>query len=211
MDPGQNLPTPNRSIAGLVLSGGRSLRFGGEKAAALLGGKPLLLWASERLQGMCGAVAVNTRPGTEAEALAQVHRLPVLHDAPGDADGPLSGIKAGLAWAAAIGARSLAVSPCDAPLLPPDLFSRLSEAAAENGAAMAVTADGRQPLCAVWPVEALAVVTAALADGAHPATWRVLEGLGARAVRFDPPEAFANLNTREDLAAAAERLEQGRP
>ena len=187
MDPAQTLPAPSRSIAGLVLSGGRSLRFGGEKAAALLGGKPLLLWASERLQGTCAMVAVNTRPGTEAEALALDHALPVLHDAPGDADGPLSGIKAGLIWAAGIGAHSLAVSPCDAPLLPPDLFARLFEAAGQDGAAMAVTADGRQPLCAVWPVAALAVVTAALADGAHPATWRVLEGLGAKAERFDPP------------------------
>ncbi len=210
MDPGQTLHPPDRSLAGLVLSGGRSLRFGGEKAAAPLGGKPLLLWATERLQGACGAVAVNTRPGTEAETLAETHDLPVLHDAPGDPDGPLSGIKAGLAWAAGIGARSLAVSPCDAPLLPQDLFQRLYEAAGEQGAAMAVTADGRQPLCAVWPVAALSVVTAALADGAHPATWRVLESLGAKPVRFDPPEAFANLNTREDLAAAAERLEHGR-
>jgi len=211
MDPGPTLPAPRRALAGLVLSGGRSLRFGGEKAAARLGGKPLLLWATGRLQGVCGAVAVNTRPGTEAEALAQAHRLPVLHDAPDDADGPLSGIKAGLIWAVGIGARSLAVSPCDAPLLPEDLFARLYAAAGEDGAAMAVTADGRQPLCAVWPVAALSVVTAALAEGAHPATWRMLEALDAKPVRFDPPEAFANLNTRQDLAAAAERLEQGGP
>ena len=47
----------------------------------------------------CAAVAVNTRPGTQAEALAQAAGLPVLHDAPGDAAGPLSGVKAGLVWA----------------------------------------------------------------------------------------------------------------
>ena len=33
----------------------------------------------------------------------------------------------------------------------------------------------------------------------HPATWRLLEQIGALKVRFDPPEAFANLNTPEDL------------
>jgi molybdopterin-guanine dinucleotide biosynthesis protein A len=195
-------------VAGLVLAGGRSLRFGGEKAAALLAGRPLLLWAALRLQASCGAVAVSARPGTEAEALAKAHGLPVLHDAPGDADGPLAGVRAGLAWAAGLGARALAVSPCDAPLLPDDLFARLIEAAGQ-GAAMAETGEGRQPLCAVWPVTAMTVVSEALAGGAHPPTWRVLEGLGAAKVHFEPPEAFANLNTRDDLAAAQARLDRG--
>jgi molybdopterin-guanine dinucleotide biosynthesis protein A len=193
----------------VVIAGGRSVRFGGEKASAELAGRPLLLWAVERLRRSCAAVAVNTRPGTEAEALARNAGLPVLYDAPGDAAGPLAGVKAGLAWAATVGAGSLAVSPCDAPLLPDDLFARLINAAGD-GAAMAETADGRQPLCAVWPTSALARLTAVLAGGAHPPTWSVLEGLGAVHVRFEDAAAFANLNTRAELAAIAARL-AGRP
>ncbi len=194
------------SVAGLVLAGGRSVRFGGEKAVALLDGRPLLLWAADRLQRSCASVAINVRVGTEAEAVAKANGLPTLYDATGDAAGPLAGVKAGLIWAEELGARALAVSPCDVPLLPEDLFVRLIEGA-EGGAAMAETADGRQPLCALWPVAALPSVSEALKGGAHPPTWQVLERLGARKVLFDPPEAFANINTREDLAAAqAERL-----
>lgn len=193
-------------VAGVVIAGGRSVRFDGEKAVADLAGKPLLLWAVRRLQAVCTAVAVNTRVGTQTEALARTEGLPVLHDAPGDAAGPLAGVKVGLEWAQGLGARSLAVSPCDAPLLPDDLFTRLIAAAGE-GAAMAETSDGRQPLCALWPVSALPVVAAALAGGAHPPTWRVLESIGAMHVRFPDAAAFANLNTRADLAAIAERLE----
>jgi molybdopterin-guanine dinucleotide biosynthesis protein A len=192
-------------VAGLVIAGGRSVRFDGEKAVADLAGKPLLLWAVQRLQGACTAVAVNARPGTHTEALAKTEGLTVLHDAPGDAAGPLAGVKIGLEWAQALGVRSLAVSPCDAPLLPEDLFTRLIAAAGE-GPAMAETSDGRQPLCALWPVTALPVVAAALAGGAHPPTWRVLESIGAMHVRFPDPEAFANLNTRADLAAIAQRF-----
>jgi molybdenum cofactor guanylyltransferase len=198
---------PSALVAGVVLAGGRSVRFEGEKAVALLVGKPLLMWAAERLKGSCAAVAVNARPGTEAETLALGAGLPVLHDAAGDAAGPLAGVKVGLAWAQSLGAHALAVSPCDAPLLPPDLFVRLI-AAAGAGAAMAETPDGRQPLCAVWPVSALPEVTAALAGGAHPPTWRVLESIGAQQVHFDRAEAFANLNTRADLAAIAARFAQ---
>lgn len=203
-----DIPHGSQTLVGVVLAGGRSVRFGGEKAAALLHGTPLLLWAARRLARSCATVAVNTRPETQAESLAHAAGFPVLHDAPGDAAGPLSGVKAGLVWARGLGATALAVSPCDAPLLPDDLFARLS-AAAGSGAAMAETADGVQPLCAVWPVSALADVVRALAGGAHPPTWRMLEGIGAQRVRFPDAAAFANLNTRADLAALEVRLGRG--
>jgi molybdopterin-guanine dinucleotide biosynthesis protein A len=190
------------SVAGLVLAGGRSVRFGGEKAVAALGGRPLLAWAAERLHTVCENVAANVRPATEAEAVAAVLGLPTLYDEPGDASGPLAGVKVGLVWAQKIGASMLAVSPCDAPLLPGDLYRRLLEEA-QGGAAMAETSEGRQPLCAVWPVTALPAVREALAGGAHPPTWRVLEHIGARKVRFEQAAAFANVNTRDDLAAIA--------
>ena len=196
----------SRQLAGVVLAGGRSVRFGGEKASALLAGKPLLMWAVERLRSVCTAVAVNARPGTEAEALARAAGLAVLHDAPGDAAGPLAGVRAGLEWATGLGASALAVSPCDAPLLPDDLYRRLVAAAGE-GAALAETGDGPQPLCALWPVSALGTLAAALVGGAHPATWRMLEAIGARRVHFAERQAFANLNTRAELAAIAARLE----
>jgi molybdopterin-guanine dinucleotide biosynthesis protein A len=197
------------AVVGLVLAGGRSVRFGGEKAVALLDGRPLLEWAVQRLRSVAAAVAVNVRSGTEAEVVAQALRLPTLYDAAGDAAGPLAGVKAGLTWAAEQGARTLAVSPCDAPLLPDDLYVRLLAAAGE-GAAMAETSDGRQPLCAIWPVTALPAVCDALAGGQHPPTWRLLEQLGARRVLFEDRAAFANINTRDDLAAIAAQHSQQR-
>jgi molybdopterin-guanine dinucleotide biosynthesis protein A len=190
------------SVVGLVLAGGRSVRFGGEKAVALLDGKSLLAWAAERLRSVCANVGANVRPGTEAEAVAKVLGLPLLHDEVGDATGPLAGVKVGLIWAVEQGARTLAVSPCDAPLLPDDLYARLLDRA-DGGAAMAETSEGRQPLCALWPVTALPAVRSALAGGAHPPTWQLLEQIGARKVRFARPEQFANINTRDDLTALA--------
>jgi molybdopterin-guanine dinucleotide biosynthesis protein A len=103
--------------------------------------------------------------------------------------------------------RSLAVSPCDVPLAPDFLFARLLAAAGE-GAALADTEDGQQPLCSVWPVGALPVLEQALAGGAHPPIWLTLARLGAIPVRFRESLAFTNVNTREDLAMLAARLER---
>jgi molybdopterin-guanine dinucleotide biosynthesis protein A len=197
--------TPIRSdVVGVVIAGGRSVRFGAEKAVAIFAGEPLLSWAVRRLQRTCAVVAVNARPDTQAEALARAAGLPVLHDEQGDPLGPLSGVKVGLRWARDLGARALAVSPCDVPRLPEDLFPRLIEAAGDGGA-MAETAEGRQPLCAVWPVKALEQVSEALVGGNHPPTWRLLEQVGARRVRFSAPECFENINTPADLAALSKR------
>jgi molybdopterin-guanine dinucleotide biosynthesis protein A len=195
------------AIVGLVLAGGRSVRFGSEKAAALLAGSPLLIWAARRLQRTCAKVAANVRTGTEAEGLARAEGLPLLYDLPGDALGPLAGVKVGLLWAKEQGARALAVSPCDVPLLPEDVFARLIKAAG-SGPAMVETSEGVQPLCAVWPVSALEPVTAALHGGQHPATWRLLQSLGATRVRFEEPRQFANVNTQADLAVIAQELAQ---
>lgn len=189
-----------RSVVGLVLAGGRSVRFGGEKAVAKLEGRTLLEWAVQRLRSVAVDVAVNVRASTEAEAVANALGLPTLYDERGDALGPLAGVKVGLIWAQQRSASLLAVSPCDAPLLPDDLYVRLLERA-DGRAAIAETRDGRQPLCALWPVTALPAVCDALVGGAHPPTWQLLERLGARKVLFDCPEAFANVNTRDDLAA----------
>lgn len=194
-----------RSILGVVIAGGRSTRFGGEKGAALLGGVPLVIRAAHRLQAACPTTAVNALAGSQAEALAVAEGLQVLHDAPGDPDGPLAGVRAGLTWAKARGADGVAVSPCDTPFLPDDLFHRLLQAAG-GGAAMAETAEGPQPLAAVWPIAALPVLDAALKDGRHPSVWQVLDAVGAARVRFEDAQAFANLNTPADLAAAAARL-----
>lgn len=194
-------------MVGVVIAGGRSTRFGGEKAAALLAGKPLLVWAADRLRASCEQVAVNARSGSEAEALARAQGLAVLYDAVGDPAGPLAGVRAGLQWARDSGATQLAVSPCDVPLLPQDIFARLLTEA-KGGAALAATTDGLQPLCSVWPTTALEHLSAALAGGGHPAIWRQLEALGARIVHFDSPAAFTNVNTREDLDLIAARVAQ---
>ena len=66
-----SIASPSDTVAGMVVAGGLSTRFGGEKAAALLDGQSLLTWAARRLQASCRDVAVNARPGTETEALAR--------------------------------------------------------------------------------------------------------------------------------------------
>jgi molybdopterin-guanine dinucleotide biosynthesis protein A len=191
-------------IYGLVLAGGRSSRFGREKAAAQLAGRPMIAWVLDVLIPSCVAVAVNARPGTQAAALGIAAGCKTLADDPSDPEGPLAGMRAGLVWAHAQSADALATAPCDTPFLPADLVARLFEGWTRgDGARVAVSTAGAAPLCALWPVaEALDLIGDTLAAGRHPPMRRVLEDLRALEVEFPDPRAFDNLNTPADFEAA---------
>ena len=185
-------------IAGLVLAGGRSTRFGSEKAIAALDGRTLLEWGVAALQPQCGPFAISARPLSGAAALAARLGLPVIEDGVNAPDGPLSGIAAGLRWASSQGAEHLASLPCDMPHAPPDLIPRLTAARGDAFAAFAMTADGPHPLCALWSIDLLVSLESELARG-HPAVQAFLADVGAVSVLFKDVAAFANLNRPADL------------
>lgn len=191
---------------GLILAGGRSRRFGAEKAAALLGGISLLARAHARLTADCASVAVNSPAGCAAADLAARLGAPLVEDPPSPVAGPLVGVLAGLGWARARGETTLITSPCDAPFLPDDMAARLIAALGEASAAVARSPDGLQPLCAIWSTSLIDPLAAVLAGGRHPPVHAFLTAVGAVHAPFGEAGAFANLNTPQDLAEAERRL-----
>lgn len=151
-----------QTTAGLVIAGGRARRFGGDKAAALLGGRPLLAHAWARLSHRCGAVAVSALEDGAGAAIAAELGLPVLKDPPAMADGPLAGVLAGLVWTRDLGADVLLTLPCDTPLVPEDLVDRLVGRVMDRPCAVARTPDGVQSLCAAWGVRLIGPLSEAL-------------------------------------------------
>lgn len=160
-------------------------------------GAPMIGRVLRVLGAGCTALAVNARRQSGAAAYAFAHDLPLLPDGDDLPDGPLAGVLMGLKWAQAQGFRRLATAPCDTPHLPADLVARLSDA---SGAAYARTSEGSQPLCAIWRLEDLPMVAAALAGGRHPPVRQVLADVDARAVAFPDAPAFANLNSPDLIA-----------
>lgn len=182
-------------IVGLVLAGGRSRRFGWEKAAVVVKGRPLLDAALAGLNGSA-ALAVNAAMDSEAAKLAAARGLTVLPDGEGLPDGPLTGVLAGLEWARSRGAAWLATSPCDLAAPPTDLIARLAEI---GGPAYVLAPDGRHPLSALWPVGLIDPLRAILTRE-HPPVRAVQDDAGFKPVLFEDAAPFANLNTPGALA-----------
>jgi len=184
--------------------GGRSRRFGADKATAMLAGRPLTEWAAVSLRGAADPILLLGGDEQLAERLA----LEWLPDAYPDA-GPMSGVAAGLGRARELGRSGLLVLACDLPLVTSAVL-RAIVAAAGPGVEAVVPTPGpsalMEPLCAWYGTAALPQAEAYLAAGE-----RSMHGLIARLeARFLPCAAqsedgeplFLNVNTPQELARA---------
>ncbi len=190
-------PQPSQ-ITGLVLAGGRARRFGGaDKGLLTLHGVPLAVHALARLRPQVGSLLLNVnRHGATYRGFG----VPLCSDAEPEAfRGPLAGMAAGLQ---ACATPWLLTVPCDGPHFPLDLAIRLGRAVGAAGAAAAIAraGDRRHPVYALlsralWP-DLIAFIAA---GHARVDAWMAL--IGAIEVDFDTPEAFANVNTPEELRA----------
>ena len=159
---------------GAVLAGGRSSRFGSDKALAMLGGRTLLDHAVAALAPHCDAVVVVGRG-----AIADWPRADM---------GQLGGIAGALIDAAERGFDQLLTAPVDCVRLPDDLRALL-----EPAPAFLET----QPVIGLWPVGSIGDLRTLLEDGSDLAVRAFARRSGARAVASDfvPP----NVNSAADL------------
>jgi molybdopterin-guanine dinucleotide biosynthesis protein A len=179
-------------VTGLVLAGGRSRRFGADKARHPVAGRPMIERVYAAVAPLVEAVLVSVAASGADYGLPAAH----LPDAfPGA--GPLAGLHAGLTVAATPWV--LAV-PCDVPFITTASLERLvSRRGAGVDAVVACGPDGRlQPLCGCYAVRTLPTLTAALAGGQHTVrAW--LHRLKAVEVVTLPAAVLANINHPDDL------------
>lgn len=181
------------AVIGAVLMGGRSSRFGADKALADAGGRPLGLRVADALSqgGADPVVAVGGRAGSRLG-------LVTVPDRATD-QGPLAGLASILLWART---GLVVVAPCDLPLLSGAHVAALVAAAATDPrrAGVAVTGPARrpQPSLACWPATAGPLVQRLVDDG-HRA-WRDALTVVDWSPVVLPDEAVADADTPTSLA-----------
>lgn len=198
------------TTAGVILAGGKSSRFGANKAEALLLGRPLMDWAIARARPQVGALLVSAGESTCARLRGA---LPCVSDDGEPFQGPLAGICAAMNWVVGngLGCRWIASFAVDTPFFPPDHVERLLAAAEGIAGCRAVipASGGRDhPVFGLWPVAALPRLREALEKGERGVMSfaRLLDAVTVPvpAPLFDP---YFNVNTEEDLHRASEIAE----
>ncbi|WP_322795929.1 molybdenum cofactor guanylyltransferase [Tepidiforma sp.] len=137
----------HRLIA-VILAGGRSTRFGRDKASAPLRGRPLLQWVADAVAPAVESILVVSARGQQLPALTVSVPVEVIQDRD-EGLGPLAGLAT--AFEAADAELAFAAS-CDIPLLRPALVARLADIARDEAADVVCPRIGGfpQPLTAVY-------------------------------------------------------------
>ena len=190
---------------GVILAGGQATRMGGgDKGLLPLGTGTILSHVIARLEPQVDDLALNANGDTARFAALG---LPVISDSIAGFAGPLSGVLAGLDWAAGKGASHIVTAAADTPFFPCDLVPQLILAAQEADAqiALAYTPDGRHPTFGLWPTALRDDLRAALQDGLRKVVlWA--DKHGCAAADFPDDAAFFNVNTPDDLVRAESML-----
>ena len=183
------------AITGLILAGGRGSRLGGQDKGLLpYRGRPLVEWVLAGLKPQVGAILISANRNPAAYAR---YGHPVLSDTLPDYPGPLAGIREGLK---ATSTPWLLAVPCDMPHLPADCAARLMQAALAQHAQVAYArAAGESHYAVLLMQRSLTAALEAYLQSGGRSVHGFLARQGALAVDFDDPQAFANLNTTQDL------------
>ncbi len=172
---------------------------GVDKGWVELAGVPMIVHVLRRLAPQVDEILINANQNLERyQALGHA----VFADAVGGFAGPLAGLHAGMTHAT----REMVVTvPCDSPFLPADLVDRLHAGLVAKRAQLAVakTFDQPHPVFALVRRDVLPSLAAFLERGGRKidAWYAALEVVE---VAFDDEaDAFRNINTTDELAAAA--------
>ncbi len=184
------------SITGVVLAGGLARRMGGvDKGLIAFAGKPMVAHVLERLRPQVDEILVNANREINQY---EVYGYPVISDEIEGFAGPLAGLHRGMSAASQ---PFVLTVPCDSPFLPSDLASRLMQALQQTDADLAVAKTGAQahPVFCLCRTGLKHHLQSYLQSGGRKidawyGTLKVAE------VAFDDqPQAFANINTLEEL------------
>jgi molybdenum cofactor guanylyltransferase len=206
----------SNQITAIILAGGRGSRMGGvDKGLQNFNGTPLAMHTLMRLQMQEGDVVSEVMVNANRNLSAyESMGVPVWPDADSEFAGPLSGFLVGLERCET---PYLLTVPCDTPLFPLDLATRLLEALEHDDADIAMAAAPeadaqgqmqvrRQPVFCLLKRDLLESLVAYMNSGGRKIdAWTAQHKTAV--VQFEDAKAFFNANTIAEL----HQLEQTRP
>ena len=189
-------------ITGLILAGGRAQRMGGiDKGLIPFQGKPLIESAISRLKPQVSTILINANRSITKYSH---YGYPVLMDETPDFSGPLAGFSVGLKHCKT---PYLLTAPCDSPLLPTDLAQKMAVELEGNNLEL-VFASSKEDDGKIWSQPVFCLMKSDLQDSLDAFLSRGdlkidrwFKELRSGTVVFEHSQAFANVNTPEELAA----------
>lgn len=191
-----------QNITAVILAGGKGSRLGGQdKGLVIYNGKPLIEHILERIKSQVGTIVINANRNQDTY---RTYGYKVINDTLQDYQGPLAGFSAAMQ---AVESDYIITLPCDGPLIPNDLVSRLSRSLQDksNTIAVAHNGDRLQPVYALLPVILQDNLNQFLTQGQRGVHhWYTQQGYISTDFS-DNTDAFSNINTEQQRLRMEQR------
>jgi molybdopterin-guanine dinucleotide biosynthesis protein A len=198
------------NVLGVVMAGGRNVRFGDLKAFAKVHGEPIIDRVVRALDRVADDVVIIANDQAAYAPLG----LSIRSDETTDG-GPLAGLLTALKWAKERKCDGVLTVACDMPFASAPLLRTLAETAAETKADAVLPESGGkrgvEPLCAYYSTNCIRALQAAIERGdyrmiAFHDDVRLARLALSEVQSFGDPETlFMNVNTPDELADAEAR------
>lgn len=197
--------TVDNSITGVILAGGKSRRFGENKALSLFKGERLIERLVRSVRKVTGNLLIVTNSPEEYEFL----KIPMVGDIIIGA-GSLGGIYSGLK---SMSTRSGLFIACDMPFIRPEFLLYMIEAQSSGpfDAVVPISEHGFEPLCALYTDTCIEPIERRLAVDDLKII-RFYDEVQVRTIHESEtshfvPEMLFNVNTRSDYDEALRLIE----
>ena len=197
----------HQSITGIILAGGRARRMDErDKGLIALENQPLIQYVINTISPQVQQLMINANRNQESYA---EFGFKVIGDQITGFVGPLAGMAAAIQYC---DSQYILSVPCDTPWIPADLAHRMLEAIEDEQADVCVAHDGERlhPVFALINRNRAQSLTDYLTSGERAVHRWCRQQQLTIADFSDQPDAFINVNTPEELAAAAQKLQENR-
>ncbi|MFB5251307.1 molybdenum cofactor guanylyltransferase [Bacillus mycoides] len=194
-------------IAGIVLAGGQSSRFGEPKALAIWKGTTFVEHIVKVMESAVQEIVVISHSDIK-ERLENLVQVPVIEDIPHyKGNGPLAGIVSGMEY---VEADWYAIMPCDAPNISQEWFTiLLGQTSNEYDAVVPIINGRKQPLLAAYHNRVKEKIYTLLQEEKR-SMGQLLSQSNVKYIAGEDVQAnaawFMNVNTKEEYVQAQKDL-----
>ena len=189
----------NKRVAGIILAGGESRRFGSPKAFADYSGRKFFEYAIDSMRNITNEIVIVSHE-TLSGRFKQATSHPVTQDLTQyKGNGPLAGIVTGMCY---YQSEWYIVLPCDTPLVTEELVKSLLEHTEAGIDAVVPVVDGKiQPLIALYHARVIDRAKRLLTQNNYK-MMSLLEGINTKYITENNLQVsaaiFQNINSHDD-------------
>jgi len=195
------------NILSVILAGGKSSRFGGDKSKAKLGDLTLLDHTIQKLKKKFDEILIISNEENNKE----IANVSFSNDVMEGQLGPLVGVLSSMEWILSNGKNYQWVMtfPCDTPFFNEDIVDQIKQKQSQSDKKLFFLKSGekRHNIFGMWSVDLKDQLRKDLEAGDRKVQdWA--NKIGIEIIELDPKDdnSFLNINTKEDLEEASKKI-----